>query len=113
MADPLHPRPIEPPHSVARCFPGLQATGESDGIPLGCNQYFLCFSLVLAASVRLSEPPATIQMLSSDMQRGGIQPSQAQIEQGREEGKALRQMEKGGEERRGERSSCSPLWQTG
>lgn len=53
-------------------------------------------------------------MLSSDMQGGEIQPSQAQIEQGREERQATRQreegkggMEKGREEKeRGVRSSC-------
>lgn len=70
---PLHPRPNAPPHSVSHCFPGSQAAGESDGIPLDAINISFPFFQFLAASDRLSKPrslPATIQMLSTDMQRG-------------------------------------------
>lgn len=110
---PLHPRPTAPPHSVARCFPGSQDAGGSDGIPLDAINISFAFLW--------SSPPPSVSLnlfhLLSPSKcypvtyRGEVQPSQAQAEQGREEGQAPRQMEKGKEgrrkaERRGERSSC-------
>lgn len=75
-------------------FPGSQATGESDGIPLDAINISFAFLWSVYLTLFYLPPP-------SECSPGGKSSlTPAQTEQGREEGQALRQMEKGKEGRR-------------
>ena len=92
-ADPYIPgqmRLLIAPHR----FPGSQATGESDGISRDAINISVAFLWSVYLTFFYLPPP-------SECSPGGISSlTPAQTEQGREEGQALRQMEKGKEGRR-------------